>query len=139
LFDSSASAGDFNGDGKNDMVVANYDAKTVSVLLNNADSPTSVESTSFTSQAPEQFALAQNYPKPFNPSTVINYELPIIGPVTLKVYDVLGKEIATLVNETKSAGSYTVEWNASKFASGADFIKLTANHFSSVRKMLMIK
>src|SRR5690606_24928583 len=67
------------------------------------------------------FTLQQNYPNPFNPSTVISYELPVSGDVTLKVYDVLGNEIATLVNEEKPAGIYEVEFDGSMLSSGIYF------------------
>ena len=73
----------------------------------------------------KSFTLEQNYPNPFNPSTVISYQLPVSSDVTLKVYDVLGNEVATLVNEEKSAGSYEVEFSADGLTSGIYFYKLT--------------
>lgn len=88
---------------------------------------------------PEQFSLSQNYPNPFNPSTMINYQLPANSFVTLKVYDMLGKEVAGLVNETKEAGDYTVKFDASKFSSGLYIYKLTAGKFSETKKMLLLK
>ena len=88
---------------------------------------------------PSDFVLEQNFPNPFNPKTAISYQLPVTSNVTLKVYNVLGKEVATLVNGTKEAGSHTEQFNASHLASGVYFFKLTANQFSSVRKMLMMK
>jgi hypothetical protein len=89
--------------------------------------------------SPTEFSLSQNYPNPFNPTTTISYELPFTSKVMLKVYNLLGKEVATLVNGTKEAGSHTEQFNASHLASGVYFFKLTANQFSSVRKMLMMK
>jgi lysophospholipase L1-like esterase len=89
--------------------------------------------------SPISFALVQNYPNPFNPSTVISYSLPVQSPVTLKVYTILGKEVATLVNEPKAAGTYTALFNASQLSSGIYFAKLTTNQFSSVRKMVLMK
>jgi agmatine/peptidylarginine deiminase len=86
-----------------------------------------------------EFKLAQNYPNPFNPGTVIKFQLPISGEVTLKVYDVLGNEIETLVNEYKPAGSYEVEFNASQFASGIYFYKLQAGSFVQTNKMILQK
>jgi hypothetical protein len=88
---------------------------------------------------PTSFSLDQNYPNPFNPSTRISYTIAQSGPVTLKVYDVLGKEVASLVNEVKEAGSYTAEFNASNLANGAYFYKLQAGSFSQVKSMMLLK
>ncbi|MFA7360924.1 MAG: T9SS type A sorting domain-containing protein [Candidatus Kapaibacterium sp.] len=88
---------------------------------------------------PTDYALSQNYPNPFNPTTKINFALPKSGLVTMKVYDILGKEVATLVNEVKNAGSYSVDFNASNLTSGMYFYKVSVNGFSDVKKMLMIK
>jgi len=73
---------------------------------------------------PTEFILAQNYPNPFNPGTVISYKLPVSGKVILKVYDILGREVITLVNEEKPAGKYEVEFNAEGLASGIYFYQL---------------
>lgn len=88
---------------------------------------------------PTEFALEQNYPNPFNPNTVISYRLPVIGFVTLKVYDVLGNEVATLVNEEKQSGVYVVEFNAAALPSGVYFYQLKAGEFIQTRKMILIK
>jgi N-acetylneuraminic acid mutarotase len=88
---------------------------------------------------PKQFALEQNYPNPFNPSTTIRYQLPVASEVKLEVYDVLGKKIATLVNERQSAGSYQVVWNASGLSSGTYFYRLQAGTFVETKKMIMVK
>ena len=85
------------------------------------------------------FALDQNYPNPFNPSTVIRYHVPEYSMVTIKVFDVLGKEVANLVNEQKDAGSYVVEFNASNVASGIYFYQMTAGDFTAVKKMSFLK
>ncbi|MCE1164470.1 MAG: T9SS type A sorting domain-containing protein [Bacteroidetes bacterium] len=90
-------------------------------------------------EAPATFSLSQNYPNPFNPTTKINYALPKSGLVTMKVYDILGKEVASLVNETKTAGNYTVEFNASNLSSGIYFYKISVNGFNEVKKMTLIK
>ena len=90
-------------------------------------------------QIPYRFALEQNYPNPFNPSTIINYQLAMNSHVTLKVYDILGREVATLVNEEKPAGSYSVQWNAGGVASGVYFYKLEAGSFSATRRLMLIK
>jgi N-acetylneuraminic acid mutarotase len=91
------------------------------------------------STAPKTFLLEQNYPNPFNPSTTIRYQLPVASEVKLEVYDVLGKKIATLVNERQSAGSYQVVWNASGLSSGTYFYRLQAGTFVETKKMIMVK
>ncbi|MBI3195130.1 MAG: T9SS type A sorting domain-containing protein [Ignavibacteriae bacterium] len=88
---------------------------------------------------PHGFMLEQNYPNPFNPVTVISYQLKVKSAVILKVYDVLGKEIATLMNEKKEAGKYSVRWNADGLPSGVYFYKLQAGEFSSVKKLLLMR
>jgi Secretion system C-terminal sorting domain/CARDB len=92
-----------------------------------------------TVEIPNYFSLAQNYPNPFNPSTSIKFSVPKQTNVTLKIYDVLGKEVATLVNEMKQPGFHTVDFNASDFASGIYFYRLDAGEFSSVKKMMLVK
>ncbi|MFA7362206.1 MAG: C25 family cysteine peptidase [Candidatus Kapaibacterium sp.] len=91
------------------------------------------------SQLPNVYSLSQNYPNPFNPTTKINFALPKQGFVSLKIYDVLGREVRSLVNEVKSAGSYTVDFNASEYSSGVYFYKLESNGFSDIKKMMLIK
>jgi len=81
----------------------------------------------------------QNYPNPFNPSTKIIYSIKQDGLVTLKVYDILGKEIRTLVNEFVPAGNYEVEFNASQFPSGIYFYTINSGAFTQTRKMLLMK
>jgi hypothetical protein len=102
------------------------------------DPLTSVELTSF-AQVPEQFTLAQNYPNPFNPSTTFHFALPAAGEVKLVVLNILGQEVAEVVNKHLAAGMYDLSWNASNLSSGIYFFKLTANQFSSVRKMMLLK
>lgn len=86
-----------------------------------------------------KFELSQNYPNPFNPTTSIDYILPISGKVSLLIIDVLGREVATLLNEEKPAGHYTVNFDASKMPSGVYFYKLTAGNFSETKKMTLLK
>lgn len=88
---------------------------------------------------PSQFTLYQNYPNPFNPSTEISYQVPGVSNVTLKVYDILGREVATLVNEVKHAGVYTTRWNAISFASGIYFYRLQVGVFSKTKKLILLK
>jgi photosystem II stability/assembly factor-like uncharacterized protein len=88
---------------------------------------------------PIEFSLSQNYPNPFNPSTRIQYSINNREFVSLKVYDVLGNEIATLVNEEKQAGSYETEFNALQLSSGMYFYKLTSGSFTETKKMILMK
>jgi hypothetical protein len=88
---------------------------------------------------PVSAELFDNYPNPFNPATIISYQINIASQVTLKVYDVLGKEIVTLVNEEQPAGTYEVEFNAEGLPSGVYLYKLKAGNFLSVKKMLLLK
>jgi hypothetical protein len=87
----------------------------------------------------KQFSISQNYPNPFNPSTSIQYAIPIRQYVTLKIYDVLGTEIETLVNEEKPAGSYEVEFDGSNLGSGIYFCELRVGENLSIKKMLLLK
>ena len=88
---------------------------------------------------PETYSLSQNYPNPFNPSTKINISIPKQGLVSLKIYDVLGKEIMTLINEQKTAGSYEVDFNGINLASGAYFYRLESSEFVDIKRMILIK
>ncbi|MBK7497586.1 MAG: T9SS type A sorting domain-containing protein [Ignavibacteriales bacterium] len=88
---------------------------------------------------PEKFFLSQNYPNPFNPSTKISWQSPVSSHQTLKIYDVLGNEVATLVNEYRNAGSYEIDFNASKLSSGIYFYRLSAGSFVQTKKMILIK
>lgn len=88
---------------------------------------------------PENYSLSQNYPNPFNPVTQLKYGIPHQGFVSLKVYDMLGNEVRTLVNENKTAGSYSVTFDAANLSSGIYFYKLTAGDFSDVKKMTLVK
>ncbi|MBX7044784.1 MAG: T9SS type A sorting domain-containing protein [Ignavibacteria bacterium] len=90
---------------------------------------------------PDEFSLSQNYPNPFNPSTKINYELKNTNYVSLKVFDLLGKEVASLVNEKQNAGSYAVDFNSADYnlPSGIYFYTLTAGDFKETRKLVLIK
>ncbi len=87
----------------------------------------------------KDFSLSQNYPNPFNPNTIIEYQVSSSKKVSLKVYDILGREISTLVNEVKAPGTYEVQFDASYLASGVYFYRLTAGEFVQTRKMMVIK
>jgi len=90
---------------------------------------------------PQKFSLEQNYPNPFNPITNIKFQISDIGFVSLKVYDVLDNEVATLVNEEKQAGSYKVEFSTNdlQLTSGIYFYTLSAGSFSETKKMILLK
>jgi hypothetical protein len=87
----------------------------------------------------DEYDLSQNYPNPFNPSTIIKYQIPKDGVVTIKIYDILGNEIKTIVNEQKTIGKYTVTFDASDLASGVYLYQIRVNDFVSTRKMLLLK
>lgn len=99
--------------------------------------PTGIEASG--ANLPKSFALMQNYPNPFNPSTEIKYNLPKAAFVTLRVYDVLGQEVATLVDGHQSAGYYDLSFNMDRYASGVYFYILRAGNFVATRKMMLIK
>lgn len=88
---------------------------------------------------PDRFSLSQNYPNPFNPSTNIRFDVPKSGNVSLKVYNELGKEVSTLVNSFRNAGSYEINFDASALSSGIYFYKLESNGAASTKKMLLVK
>jgi hypothetical protein len=89
---------------------------------------------------PTEFGLAQNYPNPFNPTTTIEYQIPVAAThVALRVYNVLGQTVATLVDEVKEAGSYTARWDASQMASGVYFYRLEAGDYSATRQLVLMK
>jgi hypothetical protein len=90
-------------------------------------------------EMPTEFLLSQNYPNPFNPNTVIGYQLPISGDVTLKIFDILGNEIAILINDYKLAGKYEIEFNAASLPSGVYFYRIQADSFVELKKMILIK
>jgi len=100
---------------------------------------TMINANTNTSIIPEKYSLSQNYPNPFNPVTRIKYDIPKQGFVTMKIYDVLGREVRTLVNEVKQAGNYSVEFNASELSSGVYFYRLESNDFTDIKRMILVK
>lgn len=88
---------------------------------------------------PKDFELFQNFPNPFNPVTTIKFDIPVISIVRLKLYNILGEEVITLVNEEKPTGSYEVEWNAKALPSGIYFYQLQAGSFVETKKMVILK
>lgn len=99
----------------------------------------SVTSVEKTSELPSSYSLSQNYPNPFNPTTTISFSLPVSGLVKLGVYNVLGQQVAELVNEELSAGTYNYSFDASKLSSGVYVYKLNSNDFAQTRKMILLK
>lgn len=119
-----------------DIGITNWDNDKGNFLFFNTSNPVFTNSEE---NLPEYFMLYQNYPNPFNPSTSMQYTINSRQFVTLKIYDVLGNEIATLVNEEKSAGKYEVRFSASSLSSGVYFYKLEAGKFIDVKKMIILK
>jgi hypothetical protein len=125
--------------GQSDVGVAwvGLDATSRKVYWDRFDLLTSVNNN--TSGIPSEFELSQNYPNPFNPVTKINFSIPKDGIVSLKVFDIFGREVARLANGRLSAGSYSVDFDGNRFSSGTYFYKLESEGFSDVRKMLLVK
>ena len=107
------------------------------LLKNSNDGITGIKENNLT--LPDDYSLTQNYPNPFNPSTKIKYNIGATGIVTLKIFDILGREISTLVNEEKPAGRYEVNFNANNLASGVYIYKLQAGGFIQTKKMILLK
>jgi hypothetical protein len=105
----------------------------------NKELPILVGTPNINTQVPDNYSLSQNYPNPFNPATKISYDIPKAGIVKLVVFDILGREVRTLVNDFKQAGSFTVEFNASELSSGAYFYRIEAGDFTATKKMLLVK
>jgi len=88
---------------------------------------------------PTEFNLSQNYPNPFNPVTLIKYQVPTTSHVSIKVYDLTGQEVASLVNEVREVGTYEIKFDASSFASGVYLYRMVAGDFISARKFNVLK
>ena len=112
---------------------------TIEFMITSSDGIMMMKSFIFNFTPPKEFKLEQNFPNPFNPSTTIQYQLPTESKVTLKVYDILGSEVITLVNEEQEAGYKEVKFNASNFASGMYVYRLTTGNFVSTKKMMVLK
>ncbi len=100
---------------------------------------TGIDALNESNGVPKEFALYRNYPNPFNPTTVIQYDVPKEAQVTIGVYNTLGQKVATLVNERESAGRYSVEFDGSRFSSGLYFFRMAAGSFVKVQKMMLVK
>lgn len=114
----------------------NKSGATTKIILSVLESVTGV---SGTKEGIESFVLNQNYPNPFNPVTVINYQLAVTNHTSLKVLDILGKEVAVLVDETKEAGKYSVKFDGTKLSTGIYFAKLTSEGKSQTIKLMLMK
>ena len=119
--------------------VVNTPPPQASIVADNNDNALKLEKESTQEEIPAYYSLNQNYPNPFNPSTKISYSLPEANFVTLRIYDMLGREVSTLVNEMKPAGTFEAEFDASKLSSGTYVYKLTAGNFQSIKKMIVAK
>lgn len=151
VFVDAAVIGDQDGLNKEGVIAnvifkqtgSNQNAGLYNVIARNSgNSPIGVKFNKdggLTNGLPVTFDLAQNYPNPFNPQTTINYQLPKDVFVTVKIYDMLGREVAMLVNQSQKAGYYSVVWNASQVSSGIYFYKMNAGDFSSIKKMVVLK
>ena len=91
------------------------------------------------SGSPDKYSISQNYPNPFNPTTKISFSIPEMNNVQLKIFDILGREISTLMNEEKPAGTYEVELEGSSLSSGIYFYQIKSSKYSDIKKMLLIK
>lgn len=123
---------DLNGDNRQDII---HSGIGVYISL----SQDTVSSVAVDNNEPNNFYIFQNYPNPFNPSTTIRYEVPDRNFVTIKVYDILGNEIATLVNEEKPSGFYEIEFDAYNLSSGIYFYQLKAGGFTATKKLILLK
>lgn len=118
-------------------IVGGYNGTLQLIARNSADLGLNVSNE--LDEMPEKFALEQNYPNPFNPTTVIQYSVADVSNVQLQVFDILGRKVATLVNEVQAPGAYTVNFNARNLSSGTYFYRIEAGDFSSIKKMMLIK
>jgi hypothetical protein len=131
----------------NTVSVSNIGSFNMWSFFSSSNPPVAVEELGKTAELPKVYALAQNYPNPFNPVTSISFDLPKQSSVVLKIFDVIGREVATLVNANLAAGKYTKTWNASSFTSGVYFYRLDTQQitgseretFISTKKLLLVK
>jgi hypothetical protein len=114
-------------------------ADTVSIFWNAIITYINPTSINENLTSPDKFYLYQNYPQPFNPSTIIKYQIPKTSFVLLKVFDALGKEVVTLVNEERTAGEYEAKFDASGLTSGVYFYTLKSGGYTNTKKMSLIK
>ncbi|MFH1194099.1 MAG: cellulase family glycosylhydrolase [bacterium] len=111
----------------------------LNAIMEGAENATDISDDETNLEIPGKFRLEQNYPNPFNPSTVIGYQLPVSGFVSLKVFDILGREVDTLVNSYQNAGIYSVEFNASNLTNGVYFYRMDTGAYHNTKKLLVLK
>jgi L-ascorbate metabolism protein UlaG (beta-lactamase superfamily) len=124
-----------------DAIVARFTVAN-KIIVKNGESIALSNTASFVENipaSPATFSLEQNYPNPFNPSTIIKFQLPVSGEISLAVYDLLGRQVAVLVSEKLAAGRYSREWNAADIPSGIYFCRLNAARFVQTRKIILVK
>ena len=114
-------------------------SNTVSAYLTGGGPPSKPGANDPESVAIYEYSLMQNYPNPFNPTTTINYSIKTASEVTLKVYDMLGTEVASLITERQEAGSYSVEFNAANLPSGMYVYRLSTNNYVDTKKLILLK
>jgi len=118
-------------------VIDHYDHTAYRIFL--CDSVLSTGINQISSEVPSKYNLSQNYPNPFNPRTVIKFQLPAVSQVSLKVFDVMGREVQTLVNERLQAGSYEVTFDGSNYSSGVYFYRMVTEGYMETRRMIILK
>jgi hypothetical protein len=140
LWQLSASTADLDGDTYTELLVPNLNVmypNSPSLIILEAQKATGVVKEE--KVVPTEYTLEQNYPNPFNPTTQIKFTVPYSVNVSLKVYNMIGQEVATLVNEVKDAGKYTVTFSSNNLPTGTYYYKLNAGDFSEVKKMMLMK
>jgi hypothetical protein len=124
----------------NSQVVVNVGGSDIGIVIDNISLKVPVTSVKAQNERiPKKFELGNNYPNPFNPKTIINYNLPITHFVDISIYNLIGQKVATLISENKNAGYHQVEWDATSFASGVYYYRIQAGDFQDVKKMILIR
>jgi hypothetical protein len=130
-------ASDFDLDGRTDIAITST-SDSLYVLYNLGGGTVGIQEEKII-ETPTTFSLAQNFPNPFNPTTTIQFSLPQAGDVSLKIYNLLGEEVKTLVKEYRQAGKHSVQFNANNLASGIYFYRIQAGSFVETKKMILLR